>query len=123
MAFLDRLRRSVGIKPSHAARLAAFAPLVDRLEAQLRGGGWWQESIEQEKLQFRQAFGMDTMAFSQWLQFVFLPAARAMLAGERRLPDSSMVGTQAIREFDGDDAAAPLVSTLCHIDAVVNGTD
>lgn len=50
--------------------------------------GW---PIEGAKLQFRQAFAMDTMAFVEWLQYVFIPRVREYLeTGE--FPESSAVG-------------------------------
>ena len=64
---------------------------------------------------------MDTMAFSQWLQFVFVPMARAMIAGERPLPPSSSLAPHAVREFDGQDEAARLCDILRDIDAAVGG--
>ena len=122
MGWFESLKRGVGIRPNANARLAALAPEVDALEAELKQLGWWESTPPPpEKMQFRQAFGMDTLAFSQWLQFVFVPAARSMLAGERELPPSSMVGVHAVREFDGDDAAQGVVSILIRIDAAVNG--
>jgi uncharacterized protein YqcC (DUF446 family) len=122
MGLLDSLRRSLGDKKDDLARLAALAPAIDALETELRRLGCWQSTpIEPEKLQFRAAFGMDTMAFSQWLQFVFVPAARSMLAGERALPPSSMLAAHAVREFDGYDEAGPLCEVLCRIDVAVNG--
>ena len=122
MGWFESLKRGVGIKPGAAARMAAFAPQIDALEAEMKRIGWWEaQPPPPEKMQFRQAFGMDTLAFSQWLQWVFLPAARSMLAGERPLPPSSMVGVHAVRELDGDDAAQSVVSILIRIDAAVNG--
>jgi len=117
MGLFTRLR-----KPGEAARRAALAPAVDALEAELRRLGWWQSApIEPERMQFRAPFGMDTMAFSQWLQFVFVPAARSMLAGERELPPSSMLAPHAVREFDGVDEAWELCDILRRIDEAVNG--
>ena len=122
MGLFDSLRRGLGVKPDDRARLAALAPQIDALEAELQRLGWWQSTpIEPEKLQFRSAFAMDTMAFSQWLQFVFVPAARSMLAGERALPPSSMLAPHAVREFDGVDEAYGLCNILRRIDDAVNG--
>ena len=115
------IRKLAGGKRSDAERRAALAPEVDALEAELKRLGWWQSTpIEPEKLAFRQAFGMDTMAFSQWLQFVFVPAARDMLAGNRALPPSSMLAAHAVREFDGVDEAEGVCEVLRRIDAAVN---
>jgi uncharacterized protein YqcC (DUF446 family) len=121
MGWFDSLRRVAGIKPGDAARLAALAPQVDALEAELRRLGWWQSAPPApERMQFTMAFGIDKLAFGEWLQWVFLPAARSMLAGERPLPPSSMVGVHAVRELDGDDDAQMLCTILIRVDTAVN---
>jgi uncharacterized protein YqcC (DUF446 family) len=68
-------------------------------------------------MQFEQAFAMDTMAFTQWLQFVFLPRVREAAAANQ-FPSSSSVGTQAVREFDGDPSAGDLTNLLCEFDGL-----
>ena len=125
MALFDRLRRAVGMKPSDATRRAALALAVDEVEAELRRMGWWQDTPpEPERMQFRQPFAMDTLAFSQWLQFVFVPAARSMIAGERALPPSSMLAPHAVREYDGQEEETwQLCNLLRRVDAAVNGHD
>jgi uncharacterized protein YqcC (DUF446 family) len=64
---------------------------------------------------------MDTMAFSQWLQFIFIPRVREIIESQGEFPASSSVGTQAIREFDGSPQADHLVELLCRFDAVIEG--
>lgn len=125
MAFFDTLRRAVGMKPGDATRRAALAAAVDEVEAELKRMGWWQDTPpEPERMQFRQPFGMDTLAFSQWLQFVFVPAARSMIAGERPLPPSSMLAPHAVREYDGQEEETwQLCNILRRVDAAVNGRD
>ncbi len=57
------------------------------------------------------------MAFSQWLQFVFIPNVRAIIAQRGTFPASSQVGAYAVREFDtyGDDVG-PLTTLLAEFD-------
>ena len=97
---------------------AAVAAAADRIEGELRALGWWSESPPGPKqLEFRQAFAMDTMAFSQWLQFIFLPRVReAVNSGD--FPPGSMVAAQAVREFDGQDEAHGLIARLGDFDAL-----
>lgn len=64
------------------------------------------------------AFGSDTMAFSQWLQYVFVPTVRSRLEDGGPWPSLSMVGAQAVREFDGVPEAAHLCSLLSEFDAL-----
>jgi uncharacterized protein YqcC (DUF446 family) len=97
---------------------SAVAAAADRIEAELRRLGWWSAApLLPEQYAFHQAFAMDTMAFSQWLQFVFLPRVRdAVASGE--FPPGSMVAAQAMREFDGQEEAGPLISRLSAFDAL-----
>lgn len=66
------------------------------------------------------AFGMATMAFPQWLRYVFVPIARRRVA-DGDLPSGSSVAAQAVREFDGFDAASELIGLLAGFDALVEG--
>ena len=102
-------------------RSRAIAAKADAIEAELKRLWVWQPGpLAPEKARFTQAFGMDTMAFTEWLQFVFLPRVRECLeTGD--FPASSQVGVHAIREFDGWDEASGLVSLLCEFDALFNG--
>jgi uncharacterized protein YqcC (DUF446 family) len=85
---------------------------ADRFEAETHAIGYWQnEPLQGEQLAFTKAFTMDTMAFAQWLQFIFLPRVREAVASNH-LPSSSSVGAQGVREFDGDDKASHLLTLL-----------
>jgi uncharacterized protein YqcC (DUF446 family) len=91
---------------------------ADLIEAEMRRIGYWQnQPLRPEQMQFKQAFAMDTMAFTQWLQFVFLPRVREA-AASNRFPSSSSVGTQAIREFDCDPNGGELATLLAKFDAL-----
>lgn len=82
-----------------------------------RIGFWQDESLRPEQLKSTKAFDMDTMAFPQWLQFVFLPRVREA-AASNRFPSSSSVGAQAAREFDGEPSAGKLLTLLAEFDAL-----
>jgi uncharacterized protein YqcC (DUF446 family) len=91
---------------------------VDQIEAEMRRIGMWQESpLRPEQLRFKQAFAMDTMAFSQWLQFIFLQRVREAIAANN-FPSESNVGAQAVREFDGAPNAGHLVTLLSEFDSL-----
>jgi len=91
---------------------------AEQIEAEMRSIGLWQDQpLSPEQMQFSQAFAMDTMTFSQWLQFIFLPRVREAVASER-FPSSSSVGAQAIREFDGDNNAGQLITLLSEFDGL-----
>lgn len=94
------------------------AQYADQIEAEMRRIALWQnQPLRPGQMDFKQAFGMDTMAFSQWLQFVFLPRVREAVASNN-FPDGSSVGAQAVREFDGFSEADQLVTLLSEFDAL-----
>lgn len=98
---------------------------LDAIEAELRQLGWLTGEVAQQPAPVTSAFGMNDMTFEHWLSRVFLPAVRNAIAG-KDLPSESNVGTAAIRNLDGNDDAAELVSMLCEFDAEVErvaGTD
>lgn len=93
------------------------------IEAEMRRIGMWQaEPLAEEQYDFHQAFAMDTMAFPQWLQFIFIPRVKSSLEARGDFPSSSSVGVQAIREFDSYAEAGELVSLLCEFDALFETT-
>jgi uncharacterized protein YqcC (DUF446 family) len=100
--------------------IAEVAAAADRVEAAMREAGMWQDApLDPAQYDFRMAFAMDTMAFSQWLQFVFLPRVREIVAGGGSLPGASNVAAQAVREFDGmQDSAGPVLDALIAFDAL-----
>ena len=101
--------------PSHEA----VAEAIDRVETELRRTGWWREEpLPPEMYQFTQAFAMDTMPFSYWLQFIFIPRVRTILEEKGEFPRSSMVAAQAVREFDGVPEASGLLTALSDFDAL-----
>ena len=101
---------------------AAFAAVADRIEAELRALGSWQaDPLPQETIDDGGAFGVNTMAYTQWLQFVLVPRLREVAAGSTAVPPGSQVGVHAVREFDGWHEAAELTSLLIELDGLVEG--
>ena len=66
----------------------------------------------------RSAFGLSEMPFEDWLMKVFLPRAYEASASGA-WPSSSQVGTMALRNFDGQEAYAPLITLLCDFDQMI----
>ena len=93
------------------------AEKLDAIEGELRRIGAWQSApLSAEQYDFRQAFAMDTMAFTQWLQFIFIERVRSLVASGGAFPRSSQVGVQALREFDGQPEASDLTRLLNEFD-------
>jgi uncharacterized protein YqcC (DUF446 family) len=92
---------------------------IDRIEAELKRIGWWREEpLPPEMYRFTQAFAMDTMPFSYWLQFILIPRVRGIIEAGGEFPASSMVAAQAVREFDGAAEAGELITALSDFDAL-----
>lgn len=97
--------------PSHEA----VAAKLDEIEAEMKRIGMWQEQPPRpEQFSFTQPFAMDTMAFEQWLQFVFVPRVRDLVAARGAFPPYSQVAVQAVREFDAHPLDTARLHTLLH---------
>src|SRR5262245_45512599 len=93
---------------------------IAEIEHEMKRIGYWQsDPLRPEQYEFRSAFAMDTMAFSQWLQFIFIPRVKNMLETGEKFPSDSQNGAQAAREFDGDDRAQGLVALLSEFDEII----
>ena len=74
---------------------------IAAIEIEMKRIGMWQdEPLKPEQYDFRSAFGADTMAFEQWLEFIFIPHVRDMIVTREPFPSESNVAAQALREFD-----------------------
>lgn len=97
------------------------ADIIGQIEAEMKRTHMWQDRpLPPEAYQFQRAFAIDTMAYNQWLQFIFIPRVREIIAGKGQFPSVSHVGAQAVREFDGMDEATDLLNLLCQFDALFN---
>lgn len=96
---------------------------IDEIEAEMKRIGLWHSApLDPAQRAFKRAFGADTMSFSQWLQFVFIPRVREIIAERGRFPGQSQVGAQAVREFDGYNEADQLISFLNRFDTLFGGS-
>ena len=90
---------------------------IDAIEAEIKRIGWWREEpLPEEAYNFTRAFAMDTMPYSYWLQFIFIPRVRDIIASRGSFPSTSQVGAQAVREFDGVYEADELNGLLIDFD-------
>jgi uncharacterized protein YqcC (DUF446 family) len=93
---------------------------IDDIEAEMKRLGMWRsEPLPLEAYDFQEAFAMDKMTFTSWLQFVFIPRVRQIIETNGPFPTQSQVGAQAVREFDGNDDANRLVTLLSDFDALI----
>ena len=96
---------------------------LQSLQNALMNRGHWSEcEISADALASQQPFCLDTMNFSQWLQFVFLMRMRALCDAEAALPSECGIAPM-IEEFAatrGDNVTA-LKIVLEQLDGLLSG--
>ncbi|HVY44916.1 MAG TPA: YqcC family protein, partial [Minicystis sp.] len=94
---------------------------LDAVVAAMKQSGAWDVARPEEAAFVDMgAFGTKTMAFEQWLRWVFVPSIEARLGAGGPWPNESHVAAQAAREhgFGGSDAVGALVGPLSAFDAL-----
>ena len=99
---------------------AAVKQRIKEIGAEMKRIGFWQaKPLPQEAYDFHQAFAMDTMPFTSWLQFIFIPRVNQIIDSGGQFPKVSQVGAQAVREFDGVTEASELTQMLAEFDRLI----
>ncbi|AOE87429.1 YqcC family protein [Pseudomonas sp. TCU-HL1] len=66
------------------------------IERELRGLGWWAEvPPSADALASQAPFCVDTLAFEEWLQWIFLPRMKVILENDLGLPHASGIRVMA----------------------------
>jgi len=100
---------------------ALIAAKALEIEEELRWLNRWQaDSLPADKYENMGAFGSNTMAFEQWLQFVLIPRIQQIVKDRDKFPSGSMLATYAVRAFDGDQESTHLQKLLSDIDQLIN---
>ena len=89
---------------------------LEMIETELRRLGLFAGPIQPAEI-VSSPFGMAEMPFERWLVKVFLPRAYEASC-KNQWPPQSQVGIAAIRNFDGQDEYASLVTLLCEFDQI-----
>jgi len=81
---------------SRSATLHRAADRVLQIELAMRRTQLWHEQPPTPAaMASRMPFCADTLMFSQWLQFVFLPRMHMLIEANQPLPESSNIGPMA----------------------------
>ena len=84
------------------ARIPQIADQLLLIERQLRQLGLWaQQAPSAEALASQQPFCVDSLAFEEWLQWIFLPRLKSMLEANAPLPSASGIAAMAEQVFVG----------------------
>jgi uncharacterized protein YqcC (DUF446 family) len=101
--------------------IEAASLLID-IEAELRRLDQWQrEAPPAAALASSEPFCVDTLTLAQWLQFVFLPRMRALLARGQLPPGPCAIAPLAEEYFRGAQLdVAPLLRQLGALDRLLS---
>jgi uncharacterized protein YqcC (DUF446 family) len=95
---------------------------LERVILAMKDAGLWEISRpEEEAFNDMGAFGQRTMAFAQWLRWVFVPNVEGLVASQGPWPKGSSVAVMAMREGDTDPGIHSLVASLSDFDSLFGG--
>jgi len=116
---VDQMLRGAGC--ADTAVYAHLSVSLDRLEEALRFLELWsQDSPSPEALQSSEPFCVDTLSFSQWLQFVFVVRMRKIVKDRMALPGACAIAPMAEESLNYlGPSKAVLLSILVDIDHAV----
>lgn len=105
------------------ARVPAVAEQLLLIERELRVLGWWEaQAPSAQALSSQQPFCVDTLAFEQWLQWIFLPRMKQMLEAGAALPSVSGIQPMAEQVYSGQAKnAGVLIKLLGEFDQLIVG--
>ncbi|YCH21072.1 YqcC family protein [Pseudomonas sp. D1-3] len=104
-----------------AISVALIADQLLLVERALRVQGLWEASAPSvEALSSEQPFCVDTLDFSQWLQWIFLPRMKAIIEAGAELPAVSGILPMAEQVYGADShEAAALLKALGDFDRLI----
>ncbi|SHN07632.1 YqcC family protein [Phytopseudomonas punonensis] len=102
--------------------VALIADQLLLVERALRVQGWWEASAPSaEALASVEPFCVDTLDFSQWLQWIFLPRMKAIIEAGAELPAVSGILPMAEQVYGaGSREAAELLKALGDFDKLIS---
>lgn len=103
------------------ARLPALADQLLLIERELRLLGWWASvAPAAERLASPEPFCVDTLAFEEWLQWIFLPRMKAIIEADAALPSACMIRPMADMAWSAEgERVARLLALLEEFDRLI----
>lgn len=103
----------------HAA-LHEAADLVLQIELAMRRTRLWHTRVPTpEAMASRLPFCADTLAFTEWLQFVFLPRMHILLQDDEALPRDSNIAAMAEEALPGVEGRAAVLAPIRAFDTLI----
>ena len=109
--------------PAGQAMRDELRDLLTALEQELHTQHRWESTPPDEQaLSSTEPFAVDTLAFDQWLQWIFIPKFRQLLDRQLPLPQRCAVHPMAEEVYPGDDPAGQrLLAIVSKIDELLSG--
>ncbi|PCM46225.1 YqcC family protein [Marinobacter sp. ANT_B65] len=94
------------------------------VEMELRRLGLWEsERPDEDAFRSTEPFCLDTLAFSQWMQFVFLERMKLIIENDHPLPSVSGIAPMAEEYFRGrPESGQRLIRELEAFDQLLSGS-
>lgn len=104
----------------HTARVADS---LLQIEIELRQiGAWETDPPPADALQSTKPFAVDTLEFTQWLQFVFVSRMKVLIENGHPLPEVSGMAPMAEEHFRGrSERGHSLIRELAEMDRLLSG--
>lgn len=110
--------------PTSLTRLHQVADAMLAIETAMRETGYWQqEAPSPAAMASRTPFCADTLAFNEWLQFVFIPRMRLLIENNADLPAASAIAPLAEQSLDERSGKQNLVDKLRRFDRLIGGEE
>lgn len=105
-----------------SGQIGQVADSLLRVEIELRQLGVWESTQPPaEAFQSTQPFCLDTLEFTQWLQFVFVERMKVIIEGDHPLPAVSGIAPMAEEHFRGrPESGERLIKELEAIDQLLS---
>lgn len=102
------------------SQLHAAADLMLSIEQTMRKADVWRDHAPAPAaMASRVPFCADTLAFSEWLQFVFIPRMHALIEAGAALPRASAIAPLAEESLDERPGKQALVNQLRRFDRLI----
>ena len=110
--------------PSKIPQLHALADLMLAIEQAMRDADFWHEEVPSPAaMASRTPFCADTLEFSEWLQFVFIPKMRSLIEDNATLPGASAIAPLAEEALEERAGKQALVDELRRFDRLISGDE
>lgn len=102
------------------SKLHRAAELTLTIERAMRVGGFWHDQAPTPAaMASRTPFCADTLTFTEWLQFLFIPKMHALIERGDALPQQSAIAVMAVQKVENKPGRADLIAQLEAFDALI----